>query len=132
MAAAQGNEDAIAQIQLEMAENEESLWEERIEKLQEYAEMASGFATAFNDLASALGERRAQEVEDQYSREEQALANMYANGQITEAQYNEKKSRWRNRRRRSWPNRTGTSYPGEGNGILRDWHQYCHLHHGIG
>lgn len=91
LAAAQGNEDAIAQIQLEMAENEESLWEERIEKLQEYAEMASGFANAFNDLASALGERRAQEVEEQYSREEQALANMYANGQITEAQYNEKK-----------------------------------------
>lgn len=91
LAAAQGNEDAIAQIQLEMAENEEALWEERIEKLQEYAEMASGFATAFNDLASALGERRAQEVEEQYSREEQALANMYANGQITEAQYNEKK-----------------------------------------
>ena len=53
--------------------------------------MASGFANAFNDLASALGERRAQEVEEQYSREEQALANMYANGQITEAQYNEKK-----------------------------------------
>lgn len=91
LAAAQGNEDAIAQIQLEMAENEESLWEERIEKLQEYAEMASGFANAFNDLASALGDRRAQEVEEQYSREEQALANMYANGQITEAQYNEKK-----------------------------------------
>ena len=91
MAAAQGNEDAIAQIQLEMAENEESLWEERIEKLQEYAGIASSFATAFNDLASALGERRAQEVEEQYSREEQALANMYANGQITEAQYNEKK-----------------------------------------
>ena len=39
------------------------------------------------DRASALGERRAQEVEEQYSREEQALANMYANGQITEAQY---------------------------------------------
>jgi hypothetical protein len=91
LAAAQGNEDAIAQIQLEMAENEESLWEERIEKLQEYAGIASSFATAFNDLASALGERRAQEVEEQYSREEQALANMYANGQITEAQYNEKK-----------------------------------------
>lgn len=91
LAAAQGNEDAIAQIQLEMAENEEALWEERIEKLQEYAEMASGFANAFNDLASALGERRVQEVEEQYSREEQALANMYANGQITEAQYNEKK-----------------------------------------
>lgn len=91
LAAAQGNEDAIAQIQLEMAENEEALWEERIEKLREYAEMASGFANAFNDLASALGERRAQEVEEQYSREEQALANMYANGQITEAQYNEKK-----------------------------------------
>ena len=85
LAAAQGNEDAIAQIQLEMAENEEALWEERIEKLREYAEMASGFANAFNDLASALGERRAQEVEEQYSREEQALANMYANGQITEA-----------------------------------------------
>lgn len=91
LAAAQGNEDAIAQIQLAMAENEESLWEERIEKLREYAEMASGFANAFNDLASALGERRVQEVEEQYSREEQALANMYANGQITEAQYNEKK-----------------------------------------
>lgn len=91
LAAAQGNEDAIAQIQLEMAENEESLWEERIEKLQEYAGIASSFATAFNDLASALGERRAQEVEEQYSREEQALANMYANGQITEAQYNEEK-----------------------------------------
>ena len=91
LAAAQGNEDAIAQIQLEMAENEESLWEERIEKLQEYAGIASSFATAFNDLASALGKRRAQEVEEQYSREEQALANMYANGQITEAQYNEKK-----------------------------------------
>lgn len=91
LAAAQGNEDAIAQIQLEMAENEEALWEERIEKLQEYAEMASGFANAFNDLANALGERRVQEVEEQYSREEQALANMYANGQITEAQYNEKK-----------------------------------------
>jgi uncharacterized membrane protein len=91
LAAVQGNEDAIAQIQLEMAENEESLWEERIEKLQEYAGIASSFATAFNDLASALGERRAQEVEEQYSREEQALANMYANGQITEAQYNEKK-----------------------------------------
>lgn len=91
LAAAQGNEDAIAQIQLEMAENEESLWEERIEKLREYAGIASSFATAFNDLASALGERRAQEVEEQYSREEQALANMYANGQITEAQYNEKK-----------------------------------------
>jgi hypothetical protein len=91
LAAAQGNEDAIAQIQLEMAENEESLWEERIEKLQEYAGIASSFATAFNNLASALGERRAQEVEEQYSREEQALANMYANGQITEAQYNEKK-----------------------------------------
>ena len=74
-----------------MAENEEALWEERIEKLREYAEMASGFANAFNDLASALGARRAQEVEEQYSREEQALANMYANGQITEAQYNEKK-----------------------------------------
>lgn len=91
LAAAQGNEDAIAQIQLEMAENEESLWEERIEKLQEYAGIASSFATAFNDLTSALGDRRAQEVEEQYSREEQALANMYANGQITEAQYNEKK-----------------------------------------
>lgn len=114
LAAAQGNEDAIAQIQLEMAENEESLWEERIEKLQEYAEMASGFATAFNDLASALGERRAQEVEDQYSREEQALANMYANGQITEAQYNEKKSSWRNRRRRSWPKSNGNKLSGRG------------------
>lgn len=91
LAAAQGNEDAIAQIQLGMAENEESLWEERIEKLREYAGIASSFATAFNDLASALGERRAQEVEEQYSREEQALANMYANGQITEAQYNEEK-----------------------------------------
>ena len=91
LAAAQENEDAIAQIQLEMAENEEILWEERIEKLREYAEMASGLATAFSDLASALGERRVQEVEEQYSREEQALANMYANGQITEAQYNAKK-----------------------------------------
>ena len=83
LAAAQGNEDAIAQIQLEMAENEEALWEERIEKLREYAEIASGFANAFNDLASALGERRVQEVEEQYSREEQALANMCCNPRIS-------------------------------------------------
>ena len=50
LAAAQGNEDAIAQIQLEMAENEESLWEERIEKLQEYAGIASSFATCSRSI----------------------------------------------------------------------------------
>lgn len=86
--AAQGNADAILEIEQQLADNEEEYWEARINKLGEFGQQTTTILSSINDLANALSDRQKQKIEDQYDAEAQALADKYARGLLDEAQYN--------------------------------------------
>lgn len=88
LAAVQGNSDAELAIMEQMRETTEEYWNEQIEAIGRYADAVSEIANELTSLLNANSDAQIQKVQLQYTQEEQALANKYARGLLTEAQYN--------------------------------------------
>lgn len=84
----QGNADAEIEIMAQMQELKRTYWEEQIGRIGEYAQKVTAIVTAITELVNQNSEAQKQKVVLQYKDEAQALADKYATGLLTEAQYN--------------------------------------------
>lgn len=84
----EGNADKQLEIDQRIADAEKELIEARLEKFSEWANAATELMNGFNSLMSANSDRQLQKVQETYDKEAEALAGKYAQGLLTEAEYN--------------------------------------------
>lgn len=84
----QGNADAQLEIDKELADAEQELTNARVSHVQTWANAASELFGSINDLISANVDQELAHIQATYDAEKIALADKYANGLLTEAQYN--------------------------------------------
>lgn len=82
------NADKIVAINKQMAELEAELWDGRISAYTEWSSKISEILNSVTSLTSSSLDKQLQSVKETYDSESAALADKYALGVLTEAQYN--------------------------------------------
>lgn len=96
----EGNAEREAEIRKELDDLEEEFLNDRLDKIVDYANAVREIYEGISDLLTALGNRRIQEVELQYTAESEALSERYAKGLITEAEYNNQQLKLENQKQK--------------------------------
>lgn len=84
----EGNADKQLEIDQRIADAEKELIDARLEKFSEWADAASELMAGFDALMTSGLDRQKQKVQETYDNEAAALADKYALGLLTEAEYN--------------------------------------------
>lgn len=93
LAAAGDNADKIRDINGRMAENERTLFEERMQKFADYTAAVSDMMSALNDLITAQGEAELQRISEKYEKQHAELDNLLERNLISQAEYDREKTK---------------------------------------
>lgn len=95
-------ENSIRQleIQTELADLTDNYWLGLISQAENYADAVTSIATNLTNILNSNSDRRLQKVQQQYTREQEALADRYAKGLVSEAEYNAESLKLENKKAR--------------------------------
>ena len=83
----EGNADKQAEINQQMIEAESTMWNERVEGLQNWASQVSSAMSTINDLFAAAEERQLQDAENYNERQKEILQSRLDSGIISQEEY---------------------------------------------
>lgn len=85
----QDNFDRQLEIQQELADAQEEYWNNLLDEIQRYSDAVGGVLSGITNLVNTNSDRQLQKVQQQYDKEQLALARKHSLGILTEAEYNE-------------------------------------------
>ncbi len=90
LAAHQDNADKVLEIEYELVELEREMWEERLDRVTDFADQAMDMLSGFNDFVSQLSDNQKDKITAEYEAETAAWEDKLNRGVITQEQYDAK------------------------------------------